>query len=49
MFDFLHLEERLKAQYKRGTAVRRIIKVISGMFVIGIFISYWVFAEFLPG
>lgn len=41
MFDFLHLEERLKAQYKKGLVLRRIVKLVSLGFILGIFISYW--------
>lgn len=46
LFDFLHLEERLKAQYKRGTTLRRVIKLICSLFVLGLFISYWSLREY---
>lgn len=44
LFDFLHLEERLKAQYKKGTTLRRIVRILSSCFILGIFISYWAFS-----
>ncbi len=46
MFDFLHLEERLKAQYKKGIVLRRIVKILSSSFILGLFISYWCLGEF---
>lgn len=46
LFDFLHLEERLKMQYKRGTTVRRAVKVVAGGFLLGLFISYWALREY---
>jgi hypothetical protein len=41
IFDFLHLEERLKTQYKKGTMFRMLVKLLSSCFILGLFISYW--------
>ena len=46
IFDFIRIEEKLRSEHKQGIVVSKLVKVLSGFFVLLILASYWTINEF---
>ena len=45
LFDFIQIEEKIRSEYKRGIIVSRLVKLGSGLFIIAIIISFWIWNQ----